>query len=307
MNNLEYSVVVPVFNSEQTLEELFLRIKTVFQDLKKTFQVIFVEDGGTDNSWNVLVHLKEKYPDIITAIKLTKNFGQHNATFCGLKYSKGKFIITIDDDLQIPPEEIKKLITAYQKNEQDVIYGFYTSKRHSLLRNLGSKIIKKSSKYFFKHPGEGSSFRLFIQELAQKMLSHHQNFVFIDELLLWYTGNIAFIEVEHQKRKVKKSGYTTMKLIKLTTNIIIYSSAIPLIIMVYGGLFASLISFLAGGYYIFRKIFFNVPLGYTSIIVTIFFSTSILLLSLGIIGEYLRRVYMTQNKKPPYLINKILK
>ena len=128
----------------------------------------------------------------------------------------------------------------------------------------------------------------------------------VDELLLWYTNNINFKQVEHHKRKEKKSGYSFTKLFKLAVNITIYYTAVPLKIMIYGGFISSLISFFFGIYFIARKIIFNVPLGYTSIIVAILFSTSIILFSLGIIGEYLSRIYMVQNKKPPYSIKKIL-
>ena len=101
---IDFSVVVPVHNSEETLEELFLRLKAVFNDLGSSFEVIFVEDGGKDNSWDVLKKLKQNFPDLIKAIKLNKNFGQHNATMCGFAFAKGDNIITIDDDLQNPPE-----------------------------------------------------------------------------------------------------------------------------------------------------------------------------------------------------------
>lgn len=304
-NNLEYSVVVPVYNSEETIEELFNRISTVFQDLHKSYEVIFVDDGSIDNSWNVLAQLKEKHPGIITAIKLTKNYGQHNATFCSLEFAKGAAIITIDDDLQTPPEEIKKLISCYNENFSDLIYGFYAKKKHAFFRNLGSWIIKKTAMIRINAYGEGSSFRLLKHDLAKKILLHNLDFVYIDELLLWYTNDISYIKVEHLKRKSKRSGYTSIKLFKLTTNIIIFYTAIPLRIMTYGGLIVSFISLCVGIRFILRKVFFDVPLGYTSIIVSILFSTSLILFCLGIIGEYLSRLYKIQNKKPPYSIKKI--
>jgi heme/copper-type cytochrome/quinol oxidase subunit 4 len=154
-----------------------------------------------------------------------------------------------------------------------------------------------------KAPGEGSSFRLFSRQLAEQLLKHSQEFVYIDELLLWYTDNIGFVKVEHQKRKYQKSGYSTAKLFKITFNLMIYYTAVPLKFMTYGGLGFSVISFLIGLYYIIKKIFFHhAPPGYTSLIVAILFSTSIIIFSLGIIGEYLHRIYKVQNKKPSYSI-----
>lgn len=108
MNKIDYSVVVPVFNSEESIEELFTRIDAVFSECR-SYEIVFVEDGGTDRSWDILRQLKKKHPDRIKAIQLDRNYGQHNATLCGLHHAEGRLIITIDDDLQTPPEEIKKL------------------------------------------------------------------------------------------------------------------------------------------------------------------------------------------------------
>jgi len=307
MEKPEYTIVIPVFNSESTLEELHERITHTFHTLKKSFETIYVEDGSHDNSWGVLKKIKEKNEGV-TAIKLNKNFGQHNATFCGFTLAMGKYIITIDDDLQIPPEEIGKLIPALEEQDAEIVYGIYRDKKHSKARNMGSAYLKRSSKRWMDRPGNGSSFRLLTRELAGNIINHHQNFVFIDEILNWYTDNVIFVEVEHHPRKINKSGYSAFTLFRIVSNILIYYTTIPLKIMVYGGLITSVIFFLVSVYYILLKIFFpHVPLGYTSIIVGILFSTSLILFSLGIIGEYLRRIYMVQNKKPPYVIKKILK
>jgi len=305
--SVECSVIVPVFNSELSLEELFTRTKKCLNEINKSFEVIFVEDSGHDNSWAVIEKLKKQYPDIITAIKLSKNFGQHNAIFCGLHFVHGKYIVTLDDDLQIPPEEIKKLVAKYEEDSYDLVYGDLVNKEHSFIRNQGSNMMKRSSKKIDKEaPGKGSSFKLFSREIADKLLLHHQNFIYIDQLLLWYTKDIGFVHVKHDKRKYQESNYTFYKLFKLFVNITIYYTVIPLKFMTYGGLILSAISFIVGINFIIRKIFFNVPLGYTSIIVTILFSSSIILFSLGVIGEYLNRIFQVQNKKPPYSIKKIL-
>ncbi len=304
---MDFSVIIPVYNSEDSLEELFNGIKSTFEELGNSFEVIAVEDGSSDNSWKVLESLKEQHPSLLTIIRLTKNYGQHNATLCGFEHSSGDLLITIDDDLQIDPSEIKKLYSKFSESEADLIYGYYKKKRHSVFRNLGSKFLKRSSKQLFKAPGEGSSFRMIRKDLAKNILHHIQNFVFIDELLLWYTDNIDFVEVNHEKRKHQKSGYSYFKLFKIFTNIIVYYTAVPLKIMTYGGFFLSIISFLIGLRYIYRWIFHNIEPGFTSLIVAILFSTSLILFCLGIIGEYLRRIYTVQNKKPPYSIKRIIK
>lgn len=305
--NPEYSVIVPVYNSEDTLVSLYERTAAVFGAEGAVFEMIFVDDFSEDKSWEVLISLKKQYPETITAIKLAKNFGQHNAVFCGLEHAQGELIITIDDDLQIPPEEIQKLIAVYKEKDADLVYGYFGKKKHSLVRNMGSYFIKKSSRILLHSPGEGSSFRLLTSGLAANILKHLQHFMYIDELLLWYTGNIAFTEVQHQKRSTHRSGYSTWKLFKLSANIVIYYTAVPLRIMTYGGFLLSVLSFISGIRFIINKISHDVPLGYTSLIVAILFSTSIIMLCLGLIGEYLSRIYQVQNKKPPYSIKKILK
>ncbi|NVO01940.1 MAG: glycosyltransferase family 2 protein [Bacteroidetes bacterium] len=306
MAEIDYSVIVPVYNSSETLEELFTRIQKCFNSLCKSFEIIFVDDGSRDDSWKLISEIKKQFPEQVKAIRFVRNFGQHNAIFCGISHANGKFFITIDDDLQHPPEEIPKLIEKYKETSSDLVYGYFKKKHHSFLQNFGSKLIKKSAKVMYDSKGEGSSFRLITNQLGKQLLEHSQNFVFIDELLLWYTGDISFVKVEHEKRKSGNSGYSKIKLLKLSINLMLYYTAIPLKLMIYGGFFAAFFSFFLGIYFILKKIFYNVPHGYTSIIVTILFSTGIIIFSLGIIGEYLIRIYMVQNKKPPYAIKQKL-
>ncbi|MBC8321178.1 MAG: glycosyltransferase family 2 protein [Bacteroidetes bacterium] len=303
---VDFSVVVPVHNSEETIKELYSRLVAEFNDLGSSFEVIFVEDGSEDNSWNVLKKLKQEFPNLITAIKLNKNFGQHNATMCGFTFAKGEMIITIDDDLQNPPEEIKKLVETCQKNNSDITYGIYTKKQHNFARNVLSNGAKKSSKYFMKGMGKGSSFRLINHKIVRRILDHNISFIFIDEVLQWYTNNISFVDVEHKKRQYNKSGYSPLKLFNLASDLTYYYTNIPLKLMVYGGMIISVLSFLLALQFVIQKIFYNVPLGYTSVIVAILFSTSIIVFSLGVIGGYLSRIQLVQNKKPPFHIEELL-
>jgi glycosyltransferase involved in cell wall biosynthesis len=305
VNEMEYSVVVPVFNSEASLEELFSRLTAVMDSNGKAYEFIFVDDGSRDRSWEVLKKLKEDHPGVLTAIRLAKNFGQHSATFCGFNFAKGNFIITIDDDLQCPPEEIPKLVKVMEEADAELVYGIYKKKKHSFIRNLGSKSFKKSAS-LLGSPKDGSSFRLISKNIIEKIIIHHQNFVFIDEILHWYTEYIGLAAVEHHKRKYKRSGYSNRKIWSLLANIMFYYTTAPLKLMVYGGLISSAFFFILSIYFILKKILLDVPLGYTSLIVAILFSTSLILLSLGVIGEYLSRIYMVQNKKPLYSVKKVL-
>jgi len=301
----DYSIVVPVFNSELTLEELYKRTMIVFDKMKKTIQFVFVDDGSLDSSWQVLLRLKEVFSKNIIIIRLNKNYGQHNATFCGMEHAEGKIIITLDDDLQHPPEEIPKLIARQEKQNSELVYGFFSKKKHSLYRKFGSRLVRKTAERFLDRPEQVSSFRLVSRNIVEKIMRHNRNFIFVDELLWWYTDEIDFAYVEHHKRSFKKSGYSNGKLWKFLTNMIIYYTNFPLRLMVYVGLFMSIIFFGVTIYYLLAKVFFDVPLGYTSIIVSIMFSTSLILFSLGVIGEYVSRLYGLQNMKPPFVIKEI--
>lgn len=305
MNVIEFSVVVPVFNSEASLEELFHRLTEVLKATGKPYEMIFVDDGSGDRSWEMLKKIKAENPDGFTAIRLAKNFGQHSATFCGFSFAKGKHIITLDDDLQCPPEEIPKLIRTMEETDAELVYGIFRKKRHSAARNISSRSFKSLSRLFGSQT-EGSSFRLISGSIIQKILGHHQNFVFIDEILHWYTDFIGYATVEHHPRKYKRSGYSRGKIWRFFAEVMYHYSTAPLKVMVYGGMVSSVIFFIFSIYFILRKILMNVPLGYTSLIVAILFSTSLILLSLGVIGEYLSRIYMVQNKKPLYSVKKVL-
>ncbi|MEN8225181.1 MAG: glycosyltransferase family 2 protein [Bacteroidota bacterium] len=307
MSQPNYSVIVPVFNSEDTLEELFNRTKAVFDQMDVSYEFIFVEDCGTDGSWQKLKQLKEAYPDQVTAIKLHRNYGQHNATICGFSFAQGEMIITMDDDLQHPPEELPKMIDKHKESDADIVYGVFGKKQHSKVRNIGSRSVKKTSKMLLQGTGKGSSLRLIKKDIIEKLLEHTIHFVFIDQLLLWHTNDIAFAEVKHHKRRVKKSGYTTKKLFMLLSDLTYFYTNIPLKLMVWGGLIMSLIFFLLGLRFILQKWLFGILVpGYTSTIVTILFSTGVIVFSLGIIGGYLSRIYMVQSKKPPFTVKKVL-
>ena len=305
MTNPEFSVVVPVFNSEKSLIELFQRLNDTFIKMKKTFEIIFVEDGAIDKSWDVITELKKDYSEKIIAIKLAKNFGQHNAILCGLKYAKGNFVVTIDDDLQQSPEDIEVMYEKILESKADIAYGIYEKKMHAIGRNIGSWYMKESSILSGKVIA-GGSFRLIRSDIVAKMIEGIHDFVYIDEIISWHTENAVYVLVQHSPRKYDTSNYTNKKLFNHAHNITLFYTAFPLRLMTYGGFIFSIIMFLIGAFFLLKKILFKVPIGYTSLIVAILFSAGIMLMCMGILGEYLYRIYKSQNRKPPYSISKIL-
>ncbi|MFH0896198.1 MAG: glycosyltransferase family 2 protein [Bacteroidota bacterium] len=297
----DYSVVIPVFNSEQALPELTERIHAFFTARGSSYEIVFVEDCGKDKSWQVICELKKKYPDSIKAARLTKNYGQHNAIFCGFTLAEGRFIITMDDDLQHPPEEIEKLIARQNETGADIIYGYYISQKGTFIRKAGSWYMRNSSRFTAKTVS-GASFRLLRGSLAKKVTDHTVEFVYIDELLSWHTASVDFVAVRHDPRKYNQSNYSSGNLAGMAWRLSIFYTALPLKLMTIGGFTASVFSFLFGLYYLGRKLFFKVPMGYTSIIVTIFFTAAIILFCMGILGEYLYRIHKSQYKKPVFSI-----
>ncbi len=302
----DVSVVVPVFNSAGTLEELYRRTESTFSELELDFEMIFVFDGGAESAWKVLISLKKENPERVTAIRLARNFGQHNATLCGLSFARARQIVTIDDDLQTPPEAIADLLAHQKETGAEVVYGTYPRQRHGLFRNLASKAFKKMYKYVTKGAGTGSSFRLISQTLAEDILSINHTHVFIDQLFSWYTQDFAFVEVTHHKRADGKSGYSTGKLFRMAFNVFISYTDLPLRLVTLTGFFASVLSIVLGTAFIIQRVLVGAQIGFTALISAIFFTSGVILLSLGILGEYISRIYQSRLEKPAYAIKAIL-
>lgn len=301
----DISIVIPVYNSQSTLPVLYAEIEKAMAG--ENWEVIFVDDGSRDESWLQLRTLKEQHPGRVTAVRLRRNFGQHNALACGFGFAKGMLTITMDDDLQHPPSEIPKLLARARETGADVVYGQYISKQHPGWRNAGSWIMRRSSPYITGNNSNGSSFRLLKTDIAQKLSAHIQTgFLFIDEVLHWYTSRIVSTPVEHHPRREGKSTYNRIKLLALYTNIVIHYTALPLKLMTWIGLLTSLVTFILGVRFIWMKIAHGSVPGFTATIVVILFSTSLLMFCMGIIGQYLYNLYKMQNRRPSYSVEEIL-
>jgi undecaprenyl-phosphate 4-deoxy-4-formamido-L-arabinose transferase len=296
---IDYSIVVPVYNAENSIHELINQINLYFQG-NYSYEIILVDDYSIDNSWKILKQLKKDSQNI-TIIKMAKNFGQHGATLCGMKYAKGTFVITIDDDLEIEPKEISKLIEKQKQSEAQLVYGVFKKKNNSLLRSFLSSIYKLVSKLEGKNKGKGSSFRLLHKNLYSQLVNNHRHFVFIDELCLWYTNEIGFTPVVFNNNHSDKKRYKTSILIRITSNLILFSSSFPLKLVTYIGLLMTLINFGFGSYFIVKKLFFRIDTpGFSAIIVSVLFSSGLIILSIGIIAQYIRHMLRKLNNVPSY-------
>lgn len=304
----EYSVVVPVYNSEKTLRELCDRISATFAKMNAGFEIVLVNDNSTDGSWNVIKELRNNKVYNITAVCLRKNFGQHKALLCGFQFAQGEYICTIDDDLQFFPEDIMVLAEEAKRSNADLVYGYYKSERqHSSIRKAGSAFVSVIFEKFGNTSGQGSSFKLIHRSVIDKIKDYNHSFTFLDEILSWHTTCIGWAEVHHAPRREGQSGYSIFKLILLTLNLIFGYTTIPLRFMTWFGLTSFWICLVFVCYFIYLKMTTGTPLGFTALIVSIFMSTGLILFSLGIIGEYLNRLFALQHKKPPYQIKEVLR
>jgi len=303
VSTLDLSVVIPVYRSQETLRPLTQRLMKVLDAEGRTYEIIFVDDGSPDNSWEVLEALQVEHPQSIVAIQLMRNYGQHNALMCGFRRSRGQFVITMDDDLQNPPEEIPKLINAIISRKLDIVYGSYEStKKHSGWRNLGSTIIITFYNHVFQNNIRGSSFRIIRRELVDSIFPYNLNFTYIDGLLAWNTKRIGEVPVAHHARETGRSGYNPLKLLTLALNLFTNFSLLPLQLVSMTGFVFSICGFIAACVYAILYLTHRITVpGYASIIIAVLVMGGIQLLSLGVLGEYLGRLHLNVNRKPQYV------
>lgn len=306
MNNLKkgnfLSIVIPVYNSNKTINILVERIREVLSN-KLIFEVVLVNDGSKDDSYEKCRELARKY-SFIKFINLSKNFGQHNAILAGLHFVKGNYIVFMDDDLQIPPEEIPKLINKIEEG-YDVVYANYHYKYHSRLRNIGSWINDIMSYILLKKPKKLkiTSFFIIKKYLIDEILNYTGPYPYLGGLILRSTDNIGMIDITHEKREYGESNYSFMSLLRLWINGFTNFSVKPLRVSFFLGILFSSIGFLFSFFILIRKLIDpQVALGWTSIIIAILLFSGVQLISIGLIGEYVGRIFLTQNKQPQYII-----
>ena len=303
-----FSIVVPVYNAEKTLRELYNRVNETFVKMNKSFEMIFVNDCSKDHSLDELNKLKEIY-DNITIIELSRNAGQQNALISGFQYCSGDFIVTIDDDLQNPPEEIPKLYSKIQEG-YDAVFGEYHKKEDKLYKNIGSKFFRSFNHKIFKLDRDlkFSSFRLIKRDIIDQIKESQTPFPYISGMILEVTDNVINTYVDHVPRKLGRSGYNLAKLVNLSFNLLINYSSIPLRFFSYIGLLISLISFCIGIFFIIKKILGGQPpTGWTSLVVLISFYNTIILLIFFILGEYISRILKEVSKHKAYKIKRVIK
>jgi len=306
-HSVQYSVVVPVYNAEKSLVELCERLVSFFKATSYQYEIIFVDDRSIDKSWQIIKELKLRFP-FVRGVRLSRNFGQHNATCSGFKLANGNYVVTIDDDLEVSPEDIGLLIDRQSKVKSWLVYGHYKHVERPIIRQFFKVIYSLIAKVIEgKARVNGSSFRLLKADLAKKIEANSTHFVFIDEACLWYTEEIEFVEVKHLKSRRGKSNYSLFDLFRLTGEVALYSSVLPLKFVKYIGFTFASINFLIGLYYLAQKTLFGLAFpGYASIVISVLFSTGLIIFILGVLGEYLSKMFRIMNNRPTYSIEEEL-
>ncbi len=297
------SVVVPVFRSAASLPELYRRLIEVLGTSPGDLEILFVEDCGGDGSWDVIQALTATDPRV-RGIRLSRNYGQHNAVLCGIREARGDVIVTMDDDLQHPPEELPKLLKRLDEG-YDVVYGPPEQEQHGLLRNLASQMTKLALEGAMgaDTARQVSALRMFRTALRDSFAGYRSPTVNIDVLLTWATTRFAAVPVRHEPRKYGQSGYTPGKLVRHAFNMMTGFSIRPLQIASIIGIGFALFGLAVLGYVLIRWLLYGsaVPgFAFLASIIAIFSGAQ--MLALGVIGEYLARMHLRTMERPPYVV-----
>jgi undecaprenyl-phosphate 4-deoxy-4-formamido-L-arabinose transferase len=297
------SVVVPVYRSEGTLRTLYDRLVAVLERESSAFEIVFVEDCGGDGSWHVIENLAAS-DSRVHGIRFGRNYGQHNALLCGIRAARNEIVVTMDDDLQNPPEEIPKLLDRLAQGF-DVVYGAPEREQHGFLRDQASQITKIALQGAMgaQTARHVSAFRAFRTSLRDAFDRYSSPFVSIDVLLTWGTTRFSHLLVRHDPRTVGVSNYTLRKLVTHAMNMMTGFTTIPLQLASLAGFAFSLFGLVILGYVILNFLVRGgaVPgFAFLASIVAIF--SGVQLFALGIIGEYLARMHLRTMERPAYLV-----
>lgn len=300
---IKISIIIPVYRSAKTLPELHQRLVDVLSQIEQKFEIIFVEDCGGDESWRVIKEIAEQ-DSRVRGLQMSRNYGQHNALLCGIRAAHGEVIITIDDDLQHPPEELPKLLAKLVEG-YDVVYGPPLQEQHGFLRDLASQITKLALEGAMgaTNARQVSALRAFRTRLRDAFADYRSPTVNIDVLLTWATTHFTAVQVQHDVRKYGESGYTPSKLLKHALNMMTGFSTRPLQLASLIGFIFACFGLLILAYVLIGWILQGsaVPgFAFLASIIAIFSGAQ--LLGLGIIGEYLSRMHFRTMERPTYVI-----
>lgn len=304
------SFVIPCYRSSQTLPGVIQEIKDTMKTLKKyEYEIVLVNDSSPDDTFCVITGLCREN-DNITGINLAKNFGQHAALMAGFHYVKGDVVVCLDDDGQTPACEVGRLLAGIEEGA-DVVYAKYNHKHHSGFRNFGSHVNEVMTRIMLGKPKDlyVSSYFAAKRFVVDEMIRYEYAYPYVIGLVLRTTKNIVNVEIDHRDRQAGESGYTLKKLLGLWFNGFTAFSVKPLRVATVTGTICAFCGFAYGIYTIIKKIFIQPPdlvIGFSALMSVIVFMGGMLMLMLGLVGEYMGRMYVSMNNSPQYVIREIV-
>jgi len=301
------SIVVPLYNAAATLPALHREIAAL--QVPGGHELIVVNDGSRDETEAVALKLTRESTLPMTLLNLSRNFGEHNAVLAGLRAVSGRYVVTMDDDLQNPPSEALKLLAVAETEKRDVVFGIYDHKEHVWWRNAGSWLTNRIADFVVEKP-RGlylCSFRCLSRFVADEVAKSRTPYPYIDGLIFQVTQNAGTARVHHVERAQGTSGYNFRKLIRLWLSMLINVSVVPLRLMTFAGLITSALGFLAVIEVVLERIFSTPRTGWSSLMAAMLLLSGTQLLLLGILGEYVGRIYLGISEKPQSVVREQIK
>lgn len=302
-STLDVSIVVPVYGGITALPELCRRLDQVMRSAGLAHEVILVDDRGQTEAWGAICTVAAQYPRV-RGLRLGRNFGQHAATICGIAHARGEWIVTMDDDLEHPPEAVPALLAAGDE-DYPLVYGVFEKRTHAAYRNLSSELMRRMLKRAFPDLNEDyCSFRAIHAPLAKQLDRFGLNRPYIDGMLSWLTSSTRSVHVPHEQRLYGESTYTMRKLLSHAANIFVTFSYLPLRIATFGGAALAGLSFLYLLYVVYGRLSGSISNpGYASLMSVVLFACGIQLLILGVVGEYVGRLMGATFRRPVYVVD----
>jgi polyisoprenyl-phosphate glycosyltransferase len=303
---MDLSIVVPVYRSAECLPELARRVARDVASSFDSYELILVNDNSPDTSWEVITLLTHAHPFVV-GVDLRKNVGQDNAIMAGLHCAVGELVVIMDDDLQHDPSDIPALCRTLREGF-DVVYARFARKRQALWKNLGSWLSDRVAVIALGKPKDiyMSPYKAICREIVDEILKYDGPFTYVDGLIFSITSHITQINVEHHPRLAGQSNYNLIRSIKVWLKLATGFSVIPLRLATFTGGAIALFSFLMAIFFIVQAFVIDkVPEGYPSLIVTLFFLGGIQLMGIGAVGEYIGRIFITQNKTPQFTVKDV--
>jgi len=303
------SVVIPVFNEEECIPELIGRLQPVLEGLQRPYEVVFVDDGSRDRTLDLLKGAIETWPQV-KVVELTRNYGQHAALFAGFSVSKGEIVVTMDADLQNPPEEIPKLLRVMEEGNYEVIGTVRKNRQDTLFRTIPSRIVNRIARRIMgiNMTDWGCMPRVYQRRIVERMLSCHEQSTFIPALATYFAKRVTEVEVAHEERRAGVSHYSLKKLIDLQFDLISSFSDIPLKFIMYAGIIMALLGLSMGTGLLLARLFYG-PHWAVEGVLTIdafdFAFEGFEYFALGVIGEYISRIYREVRRRPEFVIEEI--